>query len=324
MIVVYLLILVVLSLVLIKSADYVVVSIKRLSSNIRIGTFGVSAIILTLGTSFPELFVGITSSLEGKPGLSLGVIVGSNISNLALIAASATLLVGRVRVHGDHLKKSVVAALIAGILPFILILDKTLNTVDGIILLFIYFAYVFGFFNSFDKEIIPEEHEHTFIYRFIQKINDIKRSKTKDVAKLFLGVALMLFSADMIVKTSSNFAELINAPIFVIGLVVLAVGTSLPEFAFALRSLKDREPLMFFGNILGSIVVNSTLIIGISAIINPIKISSIEDYLIAGIAFVTIFLFFWFFIHSKRRLDRWEALLLVVLYVTFLILEFTV
>lgn len=323
MAILYLALIIFVSLILIKSADYVVVSIKRLSSNIKIGTFGVSAIVLTLGTSFPELFVGITSALEGKSGLSLGVIVGSNISNIALIAASATLISGRVRVHGDNLKKSVIMALIAGILPFLLMLDGTINVIDGIILLFLYFAYVFGFFNNGNKEALPEEHEHTFIYRFIRKINDIKISKTKDVAKLFLGIAFMLFSADMIVKTSSNLAQLVNIPIFVIGLVILAVGTSLPEFAFALRSLKDGEPLMFFGNILGSIVVNSTLIIGISAIISPITIFAIEDYLIAGGAFVVIFLVFWFFIHSKRRLDRWEAFLLVILYVTFLILEFT-
>src|SRR3990167_2141189 len=109
------------SLILIKSAEMVVVALRRLSSLLKFGTFALSAIILALGTSFPELFVGITSSLEGKSSLALGVVLGSNIANIALIGGVTALIVGHVHVNPNYLKRDVWIALFAGILPLFLI-----------------------------------------------------------------------------------------------------------------------------------------------------------------------------------------------------------
>jgi cation:H+ antiporter len=130
-----------------------------------------------------------------------------------------------------------------------------------------------------------------------------------------------LFSADAIVKLSLSLASHANIPIFVIGLIILAVGTSLPELAFSLRSVTDHEPSMFFGNLLGSTIANSTLIIGIASFISPIEVIAINQYFKAVIAFVVVFIVFWLFIRSKHRLDRWEASMLVLLYIIFLVVE---
>src|SRR3989304_1146803 len=105
------------------------------------------------------------------------------------------------------------------------------------------------------------------------------------------------------------------------GLVIVAVRTSLPEFAFSLRSIEDHEPAMFFGNLLGSTIANSTLIIGIASIIHPIEIAEVSQYIIAVLAFIVIFITFWIFIRSKHRLDRWEAMILLLLYIIFVIVE---
>jgi cation:H+ antiporter len=156
----------------------------------------------------------------------------------------------------------------------------------------------------------------------VRKISHKNNNPTKDLGKLFLGLSLMLFSADLIVEMSKKLAEAANIPLFVIGLVVLAVGTSLPELAFSIRALKDNEPSMFFGNLLGSTIVNSTLIIGLVCLIHPVQINGFENYFTAVMMFLAVFLSFWFFIRSKHRLDRWEALLLLVLYIIFLVLEF--
>jgi cation:H+ antiporter len=316
---------VIFSLVLIKSADLVIVGLRRISRQTNTGTFALSAVLLAIGTSFPELFVGITSAIEKEPNLSLGVVLGSNIANIALVGGLSAFFVGRVRVYGDYIKRDFWIAVAAGILPVLLVIfDKSLNRVDGLILLMVYLAYATGFFRRRYEQIGKEQQEEeSFVYRFLRRFNHIDRNETKEFGRLFVGIALLLFSADAIVNFSSILATQAKLPIFVIGLVVLAIGTSLPEFAFSLRSLEDHEPSMFFGNLLGSTIANSTLILGVASLISPIKIVAFNEYFAAAITFVLVFLLFYMFIRSKHRLDRWEAAVLLVLYFTFLIVEFT-
>lgn len=313
---------IVFSLVLIKSADLVIVAIRRISKESQAGIFTVSAVILALGTSFPELFVGITSAIAGTPNLLLGVVLGSNIANLALVTGISGLLVGKIKIRGDYLKRDVWVAFLAGILPLFLILDKSLSRVDGLILLATYFAYSTGFFRRRYVEIGKEQAEESFVYRFLRKFNNVDGHHTKEFGRLFVGVALLLFSSDMIVRFSTRLASQANIPIFLVGLVVLAIGTSLPELAFSLRSLGDHEPSMFFGNLLGSTIANSTLVLGVVSIIAPIEIVAFNEYVLAAIAFLVVFASFWAFIRSKHRLDRWEAGLLLLFYFSLLVLEF--
>lgn len=314
----------ILSFVLIKAADMVVVAIRRIAKDTHTGIFTISAIILALGTSFPELFVGITSAIEGSPSLSLGVVIGSNIANIALIGSLAAIYTGRVFVQGEYLKRDVLIAFVAGILPIALVADKQLGRVDGLILLSIYFAYATGFFRQRYEQIGREQQEESFVYRFLRQFNHINSKKTKEFGRLFVGVALLLASSDAIVKVSSLLANYANIPLFVIGLFVIAVGTSLPELAFSVRSLTEHEPSMFFGNLLGSTIANSTLIVGITSVIRPISVVAFNQYLTSAAAFVMVFLSFWFFIKTKHRLDRWEAVLLLSIYVVFFILEVSV
>ena len=109
------------SFILIKSADLVVVAMRRIARQTKTGVFALSAVLLAIGTSFPELFVGITSAIEQSPNLTLGVVFGSNIANILLVAGFSAFLHGKVFVHGDFLKRDVWIALGAGILPIILV-----------------------------------------------------------------------------------------------------------------------------------------------------------------------------------------------------------
>lgn len=306
------------SFVLIKSADMVIVAVRRLSRQTHTKVFTLSAIILAIGTSFPEMFVGITSALEGNPGISLGDVTGSNIANISLIAGMAALVAGKVRVHGKFLKRDIWIATFAGLFPVALLVDGQLNRVDGLILLSVYGAYATSFFRSRYEQIAEEQSEESFFYRFLRKFNHIAARRRKELGKLFFGLALMIFSADVIVKLASSVAELLNFPEFLVGLIVVAVGTSLPELAFSFRSLGDHEPSMFFGNLLGSTIANSTLVLGLVSLISPFHTVAPNKYFIAGISFIVIYLSFWYFIRSKHRLDRWEALILLILYLAFL------
>jgi len=319
----YIFLIYILSFVLIRAADHVVIALRHLTkSSGSKRVFILSALLLALATSFPELFVGITSALEGAPNLSLGNVLGANIANISLVAGAAALFVGRVNVHGEFLRRDVWIALVAGVLPIVLVFDGELSRVDGLILLSLYGAYASSFFKKRFLEIGNEIREGTFIHRFFRKINHIDGSKTKETARLFLGIAVLLASANLIVNTAQSLAALANVPVFLIGLILLSIGTTLPELGFSIKSLQDKEPTMFFGNLLGSIIANSTLIIGITAAISPIRVAAIGEYLIAAITFVVVFLMFWIFIRSKLKLERWEAGVLLAVYLAFVVIEF--
>lgn len=308
--------------ILMKSTEITVVSLRRLSRKTGTRIFTLSAIILALGTSFPELFVSLTSALEGVSSLPLGLVIGSNIANISLVAGLSALATGQVTVHGNFLRRDIFIALIAGILPVLLVLDRSLSRVDGLILLSVYGAYASSFFKSQFIKISRGHKKQSFFHRFLRQFNHIDSQKTREYGRLFIGIALMLFSADIIVRIAKALAVAIDVPVFLVGLIFLAVGTSLPELAFSFRSLRDRAPAMFFGNLLGSTIANSTLVIGLAAVLAPVRVLAVEEYLVSVIAFVVIFSLFVWFIRSKHRLDRWEAVLLLILYFIFVVIEF--
>lgn len=311
--------------ILIKSSDQVVIALRRLSRETHTKTFILSAILLAVATSFPELFVGITSALEGTSTLSFGNVLGANIANISLVAGIAALVAGRVHINDEYFKKEVWMAAFAGALPLILIYDKSLSRVDGLILLAVYGAYATSFFKERFLQIAHHHRKEGYIHRFLRNFeHPIEEAihHPKEWGRLFISIAVMLLSASLIVKVAISLAAIISVPIFLVGLILLSVGTTLPELVFSIRSLEDHAPTMFFGNLLGSIIANSTLILGIVAIISPVKISGVSEYMIAVSAFLVIFVTFWFFIKSKLTLERWEAAILLLIYLTFVFVEF--
>ncbi len=321
MIPVLILVIYILSIILIKSADHMVLGIRHLSKSTG-KTFILSALLLALATSFPELFVGVISAAKGQASLSLGNILGANIANLSLVTGIAVIVVGKVNVRGTFLKRDVSIALIAGILPLLLVFDGEITRLEGIVLLGFYGAYASSFFRRRFLEIAKEIEERTFIHKFFRKITHIDGSKAREWSRLLLAVAGLLISASLIVRVTTQLAQIAHIPIFLIGLILLSLGTTLPELGFSLRSLEDKEPTMFFGNLLGSTIANSTLIVGLAAVISPIKIGLIQEYRVAAIAFIVIFLTFWVFIKSNLKLERWEAGVLLILYLIFVVAEF--
>lgn len=320
----FVLLLFVLVFILIKSADLVVHALRSFSKETHTKVFILSAILLALATSFPELFVGITSALEKTPHLSLGNVLGANIANISLVAGLSALIVGGVSIHGEFIKHEVWVALLAGLLPIFLIIDGVLSKTDGIFLLVVYLVYALSFSKLRFLKIPHLDRPEGYIHRFIRNFAHPKLDgdKTKNVLKLLTGLALLLVSADVIVKIATRVAAVAGIPLFLVGLFLLSIGTTLPELAFSIRSLKDKEPTMFFGNILGSVIANSTLILGVAAVIHPIRVIDFSESLKAALFFVIIFSVFWFLIKSKLRIGRRGAGLLVLLYVAFIVVEF--
>lgn len=316
---VYLILIIVFSFLLVKATDVLIINLKSFSKNIGMGQFAATTLILALATSLPELFVSLAAALEGAPNLALGTVIGSNIADLSLIIGGAALLGGGILVKGTFMKKDVFYAFLAGAAPMILLFDKNLSRVDGLILLVIY-----AFYNVWvlaeRKQLAESREEEGFVRTIIRRLNH--RGTKTELAWIFLGVALLLFSADMVVKFASKLAYGLNVPLILIGLLVVAIGTSLPELAFELKAVKLKQPEMVFGDLLGSLVANGTLVIGLATLISPLRIRGFESYLMATMAFVIVFGVFYFFIRTKKKLERWEGAVLIGIYLIFVLLEF--
>ena len=320
MIIYYLILAIVFSLLLIKATDILVINLRSLAKRTKLGRFAITAIILALATSLPELFVGITAAYEGLPNLALGNVIGSNIADLTLVVGGAALIGGTLKVKGGFVRGDLIYAFLAGLAPIVLLLDRSLSRLDGLILLLLYGFYNIWVLSKRRHHLAKREVEGGVVHQILRRLNH--RDAGKEMGWIFLGIALLLFSADMLVRMARQIGLIFNIPLLLVGLFLVAIGTSLPELAFETKSLKEGESKMFFGDLLGSIVANGTLVIGLTALIRPIVVGAFEEYLLATVAYIVVFLIFYFFIRTKHKLERWEGAFLIGFYLAFLFSSF--
>jgi len=303
-----------LSMALVFISRVVVECFKQLVIKMGWGKIGVAAVLVALFTSLPEFVVGIVSALEGRPIISLGKVVGSNVANLSLIIGGAALLSGSVAVVGDFIRWEMAAALVAGVAPLILVTDGNLSRLDGVILLVIYAFYLKDLLGSGGRVRMKKNWKFDWVSRVkVWHHNHTDRLLVKMVG----GVLVMVWLAEQIIATAVKLANEWQIPVLLVSLLVVAIGTSLPEFVLMVEAIKKKEVALVFGGLLGSVVTNATLILGVTAVIAPIKGVRWSSFGLLSLAFLLIFLFFWLFVSTKRRLDRWEGAVLLGIYLMF-------
>lgn len=309
MIVFYFLIFLFFSVVLVKTTGFLIKLIKHLGATLGLKPFIVSSILLGLVTSLPEVVVGIVSAIEGKSILALGNVLGSNIADVGLALGIAAIVSGGIVVTDSVVFKDATVAFFLMLLPIFLLADKNLSSIDGLILIFVYIWYNLS---------IAKERKDVDIKAEIQSL-----VLPKAFGQFFLGIAIILFSADILVKSAVFLAEFFGLPLLLIGFFLVAIGTSLPEIVVEVQAARQKRGEVVFGDLLGSIVVNSLLALGLTAMISPIKIVHFQEFLGAVFFLVFIFITFFFLIKTKHRLERWEGLVLIIIYFLFAIIEFS-
>lgn len=303
---------------MIKAADILLINIRALARKAHWRTFVFASLIVGLGTSLPELFVGLTAALANRPVLSLGNIIGANIANVSLVVGGAALLGGKLMVEGQFWRRDISYVFLAATLPLILLVDRSLSRLEGVILI--------GAFIFYQLVILAENRKRGALgqptgalRKIIRSLED--RKTEKEIGWIILAVIMLLVAGDMIVTLASQLATSAGLPLLLVGMSLLAMGTTIPELVFEFDAIRRRQPSMVFGNLMGSVVANGTLIIGVVALISPFRIQSLPQYLLATLALVFIFGLFYLFIRSKSRLDRWEGGILLIAYLIFIALE---
>lgn len=291
--------------VLVLSGIITTRSISNISSYLKLGLFATGSLITGIATSTPELAIGIDSAIKGIPELSLGNILGTNVVNLTVIIGIAVLIAGKIDFDEGDIKKQTIYPFFTAFLPIILSLDGVLSRIDGVILVVVFIAY---FWWVIRKAYFEEDDAQISRLQFL-----------KSSILLTLGIAGLLVSSWYLVSYASLIAVEIGIPLFVVGILLLSIGTSFPELSFQTVSLLHGYKLLTIGDLVGTTVVNSTLVLGVTSILNPILVNDFQDFVIAsGFTLIAVFIFSYYL--RSKGITRLKALLLVLIYVVFIVL----
>ena len=299
-------------LVLAVSGVLLLKSLLKISRFLRMNEFVVSFVIMAFSTSIPELFVGINAALEKSPSIVLGTVIGSNIADLALVGGIIALLGRNIIITHKSIKKDVFFMVVIAATPIVLmIFGNGLSRLDGGILIGIFILYNYIIIKSGKRTTkLTKEREY--------------RLRTVLYFSLFVLSLILLFgSSHYVVKYGQELALNLGLPLIFVGIFFVAIGTSLPELVFESTAVMKEHSDLAFGDLIGSVVANSTLVLGVSSLIYPIG-NSFALYMISAMFMLVIAIIFMVFVQSNNRLTWREGIALLLLYVSFIIVELNI
>ena len=299
---------------LIFGADLLVDGSASLAKRLKIPNIVIGLTIVAFGTSSPELIVNIFSSVQGTSSLAFGNIIGSNILNIALILGISA-IIRPLNVKHNTTWYEIPLCMLAAVTSAVLINDKLidhseiscLSRIDGIILL-LFFAVFLIYSLQIQKRETPEENT---------EIKDFPLYRI--LIYIMLGFAGLLIGGKMIVSSSVKIAQKMNISERLIGLTIVALGTSLPELATSITAAVKKNVDIAIGNVVGSNIFNTFFILGLSAVINPVPLG-LTNRDIAVNLFISFLLFLFIFTGKGRKIDRWEGLIFTMIYTGYLFL----
>jgi len=292
--------------VLVLSGVFLVNSLNKLSKRLKISEFRAAFIIMAIATSIPELMVGISSAIEKTPIISLGNILGAGILDLTLITGILALLNKGIKFKREKIGDDVFFMFFSIILLIVLaLIGSSLSRTDGFFLLFLFSFNLYRVFQK--KEKIKK----------LKKEEKIKKKKIiKDYFIFLIALGFLLLSSKYTVHYSVEIASLLNVPKEFIGLFLISFGTVLPELIFGIDATLLKHSIMSIGNQVGTVFSNITLILGIVAVISPIKID-IALFLIPAIFLFFAGFMFTYFQRSDKEFTIKESVILILFYVLF-------
>ena len=303
--------------VIIKGADFLVDGASSIARRFRVSELVIGLTVVAFGTSTPELFVNIVASLQGNSEIAIGNILGSNIANILLILGISSVICPLSVTKGTVWKEipfSLLAAIVLGLMANDQLIDKNgisvLTRIDGLVLLCFFIIFLY-YSVSIAKEIEGME-AHVPL-------------KEHGMAKSFLlvvsGFAGLCIGGDWIVQGAVNLAVKLGISQSVVGLTIVAIGTSLPELATSAVAAHKGKPDIAVGNVVGSNIFNIFFVLGVSAIIKPIPFHSRSNIDIGVVILASLLLFTFMFTGQKRSIDRWEGIVSLMLYGAYLVFQ---
>ncbi len=286
---------------LIKGADLFVDGSSSIAKHMKIPSVIVGLTIVAMGTSAPEASVSITAAIAGNSDISLGNIVGSNIFNF-LVVIGVSAMIFPIISHKDIIKRDLWWNLgITGLL-LVLMLDNKIGRIDGIILLLGMALYLFVVIRNALKNRTEESKEELI-------------SVPKSIIFMIIGLAAIICGGNFVVDNASIIAKSLGLSETLIGLTIVAIGTSLPELVTSITAAKKKEAGIALGNAVGSNIFNILFILGASSALTPINVA--PELFIDTIILIAVGIMIFIFAYTGKKTNRTEGIICTLLYVAY-------
>lgn len=282
-------------------------AITKISHSLRMSSFFVSFFVMGLFTSLTEIMVGINALITNQPEIFVGNLVGSSVVMFMLVVPLLAVLGNGVNLnHSFKFKDLVTAALVVG-LPALLTLDNRITLVDVLVCLVLYgyFAFI-------------QERNNKSLSRLVM-IKLTKSTIYVNLAKILVAIVLVFFASSILVRQTTVLADMFDASSFIISVLVISVGTNIPEISIAVRAVLAKKKDIAFGNYLGSATLN-TLELGLLGLISTKPIPALGSNFSIAVFLVGLVLFL-YFAKSRKTISRIEGSILILIYLLFVVFE---
>lgn len=292
---------------LIFGAELIVRASCKIAEWLGISKALIGLTIVALGTSLPEMIISYIASFQGEPSIAVGNVVGSNIANITLILGSASLLAPMVT-DRQILKREIPLMIISAFLVFLFAHSGVITFFEGLVLFILFVLFISFTVWRYKKETKESAHDH------VPGEIDVKRN----IILGLMGFVLLVFGGDWVVEGGKHLARSFGVSEWLIGVTIVALGTSLPELATSLVAAYKGELDISMGNVIGSNLFNTLVVLGGAAMIGPAVINEQELYRdILIMLFLSILIFP--FARTKYRISRWQGAFLLLSYFVFII-----
>ncbi|MCI5620217.1 MAG: calcium/sodium antiporter [Lachnospiraceae bacterium] len=298
---------------LIKGADFFVEGSSDVAKKLKVPSLIIGMTIVAMGTSLPECAVSITASISGNNQLAVSNVVGSNIFNLMVVCGACALFTP-LMVDRDTLKKQFPLAILVGILLLVTgCIGMEVGHLDGILYLVIFALFLWWMVRSAMKARAAGQQVA------VEGEPDVtKKTHPIWLCIIFIvgGAAAIAVGGDLVVDSAAVIAETFGLSQNLIGLTIVAVGTSLPELVTSLVAARKKELDMALGNVIGSNIFNVLMVLGIAAAISPVafNMENVIDIILLTVMSLVVWAFAW----SKQKIVRWEGAVMLAIYVGYM------
>ena len=305
----------------IKGADYLTRGSVMLAEHMGVSQIVIGLTIVAIGTSLPEFCVSLLSALTGQTDMAVGNVMGSNIFNTLLIVGCAALIVP-ISVQRNTVRRDMPCALLASVLLYVFARDGQMSRWESFLLIASGIAYISytvldarGKQQNSVSDSANQQRENS-VQEAQDATPDGQASDRSLILFLVLGLALLPVGSTLFVDGAKDLAIMLGMSEAVVGLTIVAGGTSLPELATTIVAARKGNAGIAIGNVLGSNLMNILLILGLTGIITPMRIDGISpiDYSMLIISMALFLIFSW----TKLKIERWEGGLLTAVYLLYL------
>lgn len=286
---------------LIYGADFIINESERIALHFGISSFVIGASLIAVGTSLPEMAASMTASYYHKSDMAVANVIGSVIFNISLVLGLVFLIAKKINPKRDLFKKDSAWGLFPVLIFIVMIIDGKISRIDGVLFIFVMIAYVI-FLSQDAKELSGEVDE---------SLKKEKFNWIKSIILLGIGFILVVAGADYTIESASNIARNLGVSEWIISLLLIAFGTSLPELVVSIKAARKGNADMAIGNIIGSNVANFSMVLGASALINPLSVNISKNIFdIISVLVVSVMLVF---ITANRLYSKSAGIVLLVM-----------